>query len=198
MTGHGARVKIYRPRRLRSRGVLFLSSGGKEKFYDEFDGVVGTGQNFRGGLKIFECPAIIQACSKSLRYEQWLSNLTDIWSNFTRAERRQSDFTNAGAPGDFTKSVSLPVPGTASLWAGRAGEVWSSFLKLPPLCAFLAGAPKSKRSHCKPGSRLRVGSRATYQQLRDARRALWTITSRHFSMERSHLRQIPVSWGLSK
>ena len=52
----GTRIKIYRPRRLRSRGVLFLSSAGKEKFYDEFDGTVGTGQLFRGGLKILEVP----------------------------------------------------------------------------------------------------------------------------------------------
>jgi thioesterase domain-containing protein len=49
-------VKIYRPRRLRSRGVLFLSSGGKEEFYDEFDGTEETGQYFSGGLKILEVP----------------------------------------------------------------------------------------------------------------------------------------------
>jgi thioesterase domain-containing protein/acyl carrier protein len=48
--------KIYRPRRLTSRGVLFLSSVGKEKFYDEFGGTVGTAQLFSGGLKILEVP----------------------------------------------------------------------------------------------------------------------------------------------
>jgi thioesterase domain-containing protein len=49
-------VKIYRPHRLTSRGVLFLSSIGKEQFYDEFDGTIGTARLFSGGLKILEVP----------------------------------------------------------------------------------------------------------------------------------------------